>query len=81
MIVSTPASRYPANLRVDAMRLRISDDHACIERLSGALDAPADTLVRPGATRARSAAPLPPGTLELSALTARARFPLRCVRR
>jgi len=63
-------------------RLRLSRDRACVERLVASLDASPDGLSRgaPGGARAgtmRSDIP----SVEVSALVAHARYPLRCAKK
>jgi hypothetical protein len=63
-------------------RLRMTSARACIEKLAGTYDGQsqerAAQLTRGGSGTARATAPLRPGELSVTAMSAQTRFPLRC---
>jgi hypothetical protein len=67
-------------------RLSLSREHACVQRVQGAIDPlasqPSDGLVRPVAAPGASPAfARDARTIDVSVLSARMRLPLRCIRR
>jgi len=72
---------WSAGLQSTMARMRISSDHACVERLLGSADAFATTEPSSPGGALRSNPPLGARSVEVSLLAARTRTLLRCWRR
>jgi hypothetical protein len=81
-----PSGGKVLTLQAPVARLRLSRDHACVERMQGAIDPfgtqPTEGLARPGNGSGTVASQLRDArTIDVSLLSARTRLPLRCTRR